>query len=191
MNENIIIIDADYADRVAFDLTVNFERMLERQIPKADTARWMEYLALDSGMRQGDHHSTVVLIHDKENSEMKCFAPGRFADELEGQAFSGNLGEFCFNTTSGEGFAEKSEVLVDTLQLALQQKEVKRILIVAAEDYYQQVRQALNKADDDKRITVFTMQPSPGGRFQQELLGYSLMAALGISGEEVERKLRN
>ena len=185
MNENIIIIDADYADRVAFDLTVNFERMLERQIPKADTARWMEYLALDSGI------STVVLIHDKENSEMKCFAPGRFADELEGQAFSGNLGEFCFNTTSGEGFAEKSEVLVDTLQLALQQKEVKRILIVAAEDYYQQVRQALNKADDDKRITVFTMQPSPGGRFQQELLGYSLMAALGISGEEVERKLRN
>lgn len=28
LSENIIIADADYADRVAFDLIVNFERML-------------------------------------------------------------------------------------------------------------------------------------------------------------------
>ena len=31
-SENVIIADADYIDRVAFDLTVNFERMINRRI---------------------------------------------------------------------------------------------------------------------------------------------------------------
>ena len=34
--ENVIIADADYIDRVAFNLIVNFERMIGRHIPKAD-----------------------------------------------------------------------------------------------------------------------------------------------------------
>ena len=38
-SENIIIADADYIDRVAFHLTVNFERMIGRRIPKADMAQ--------------------------------------------------------------------------------------------------------------------------------------------------------
>jgi hypothetical protein len=29
------------------------------------------------------------------------------------------------------------------------------------------------------------MQPMPGGNFRQEILGYSLMAAMGISGDEI------
>ena len=45
--KNVIIIDADYADRIAFDLIVNFERMLGRRIPPADLSRWLDCLALD------------------------------------------------------------------------------------------------------------------------------------------------
>ena len=41
-SENVIIADADFIDKVAFDLTVNFERMLMRRIPKADLARWID-----------------------------------------------------------------------------------------------------------------------------------------------------
>lgn len=37
--ENVIIADAEYIDKVAFDLTVNFERMLGRRIPQADLAK--------------------------------------------------------------------------------------------------------------------------------------------------------
>ncbi|MBQ5510885.1 MAG: hypothetical protein IIT94_07085 [Prevotella sp.] len=36
-----------------------------------------------------------------------------------------------------------------------------------------------------QRITVFSMQPMQGGRFQQEILGYSLMNAMGIKAEEI------
>ena len=59
----MILVDADYADKVAFDLIVNFERMIGRRIPKADMARWLECVALDGGLREGQHETQVVLIH--------------------------------------------------------------------------------------------------------------------------------
>ena len=46
-SRNVILVDGDYVDSVAFDLTVNFERMLGRRINKADTARWIDCIALD------------------------------------------------------------------------------------------------------------------------------------------------
>jgi hypothetical protein len=49
--ENVILADADYVDKVAFDLTVNFERMIGRRIPKADLAQLLECVALDGGIR--------------------------------------------------------------------------------------------------------------------------------------------
>ena len=39
-SRNVILVDGDYVDSVAFNLIVNFERMLGRRIPKADTA-WL------------------------------------------------------------------------------------------------------------------------------------------------------
>ena len=40
-SENVILADADYIDKVAFNLTVNFERMIGRRIPQADRAKWL------------------------------------------------------------------------------------------------------------------------------------------------------
>lgn len=51
-SENIIIADADYIDYVAFNLIVNFERMLGRRIPPADLSRWAMDIALDGGLRE-------------------------------------------------------------------------------------------------------------------------------------------
>ena len=54
------------------------------------------------------------------------------------------------------------------------------------EGVYDGIRQVLRYVDDDaKRVTVFTMQPMEGGNFRQEILGYSLMSALGIRSEEI------
>lgn len=188
MSENVIIADAAFVDKVAFDLIVNFERMLERWIPQADMARWTECVALDGGMREGEHQTTVILIRDKEQTELKNFVPSRLAEELNGQAFKGNLGEFCFSTPNGEGFVGKDELFLDTLQTIIQQTDVKRVMVIPEESIYNNVRDILRKADDDKRITVFAMQPMPGGNFRQEILGFSLMAALGIRGEEINSK---
>lgn len=52
---------------------------------------------------------------------------------------------------------------------------------------YELIRKALSRIDDeDKRITLLAMQPLTGGNFRQEILGYSLMTALGIKADEIK-----
>lgn len=189
-SENVIVADADYVDKVAFDLIVNFERMLGRRVPQADLARWCECIALDGGLRQGEHETHVVLIHHHQKKQLQNFVPAHYEQELNGQAFSGALGEFELSAITGEGLATTGEVFTDTLRLIGQQKEVKRLMVIPSEEQYSQVRETLRQIDDgEKHITVFTMQPMAGGSFRQEILGYSLMAALGIKGEEINNQL--
>lgn len=184
--DNLIIVDADFADRVAFDLIVNFERMIGRPIPNADIARWIDCLALDGGIREGKEQTQVALVHSKDKTRMDYFTPGDFKAELDGKAFSDNLGEFVISTLSEESIISREDLLLDTLRLGLSAAEVKRIVVVPGEDYYGSVRDILRKGDDEKRVTVLAMQPMPGGNFRQEILGYSLMSALGIKGDELK-----
>ena len=57
-SENVIIVDADYVDNVAFNLIVNFERIIGRRIPQADLARWLVCIALDGGLRKNGEFCT-------------------------------------------------------------------------------------------------------------------------------------
>ncbi len=187
-SENVILVDADYVDKVAFDLIVNFERMIGRRIPKADFARWIDCVALDGGIREGEHETLVVLIHRKGKENMENFTPGNYAEELNGKAFKDHLGEFSISAYPIEDIAGGEDFLTEILQLTAAQKEVRRIMVIpnVEDNAFLQVREALCRLDDDeKRITVFAMQPMPGGLFRQEILGYSLMAALGISSAEL------
>ncbi len=190
--ENIIVADADYVDKVAFNLIVNFERMLMRRIPPADMPRWIDCIALDGGMRPvEDGKSTqthVVLVHDKGKDAMENFVPADFNKELNGKAFKDNLGEFTMSAVAVEDMVTKEEFFTDIIGTLAQEKATKRMMVIPnAEDEatIQQLRHVLKTVDDDKRITVFAMQPMPGGNFRQEILGYSLMNALGIKGEEL------
>lgn len=189
-SENVILVDADYVDKVAFSLIVNFERMIGRRIPQADFAKWIDCIALDGGIREGEHETQVVLIHQKDKTQMGNFTPGHYTEELNGKAFKDHLGEFVINAYPLEKIAGGEDYLADALQMVAVQKEVKRIMVIPnAEDtlIYNKVRETLNRLDDDdKRITVFAMQPMPGGNFRQEILGYSLMAALGIKADEIK-----
>ncbi|MBO7590785.1 MAG: hypothetical protein J6T05_04230 [Prevotella sp.] len=193
-SEIVILVDAEYVDKVAFDLTVNFERMLGRRIPQADMAQWLECIALDGGLRPTANSQKptatcqVVLIHDRNRQQMDNFQPGKFAD-LDGKAFSGQLGEFLISCVQVEEMVTKDDLYVDSLQIIANAAEVKRLMVVADSDrIYNKVREALRQADPDKHITVFAMQPMPNGNFRQEILGYSLMAALGIKSEEINCK---
>lgn len=186
-SENVIIVDADYVDKVAFNLIVNFERMLERRIPQADITKWVECIALDGGLRQGDNQTQVLLVYDKP--VMENIKPGSLDDELNGKAFSGNIGEFCFSSIPVEEMTDKEHLFCDALMHICSSKEVKRVMVVPnAEKYYEGVKRSLKDVDDEKRITVFAMQPMSGGNFRQEILGYSLMAALGISSRELDKE---
>jgi hypothetical protein len=192
-SEIVILVDAEYVDKVAFDLTVNFERMLGRRIPQADMAQWLECIALDGGVRPqpsapgAQPTIQAVLIHDKGHQQMDNFCPSKFAD-LDGKAFNSQLGEFLISCVQVEEMVTKDDLYVDSLQIIANAAEVKRLMVVAdSERIYNKVREALRQADPDKHITVFTMQPMTSGNFRQEILGYSLMAALGIRSEEINK----
>ena len=191
-SENVIIADADYIDKVAFDLTVNFERMINRRIQPADMAQWAICIALDGGLREGEHETQVVLIHDKKAIAMKNFRPSNYETDLNAKAFKDDkLGEFIFSSyPTEEKMVEKDEFLVEVARTVCNAKEVKRVMVIPNSedgDAYDQLRDMLRKVDDDdKRITLFAMQPMPGGNFRQEILGYSLMNALGISAKEIK-----
>jgi len=192
-SENVILVDGDYVDHVAFNLIVNFERMLERRIPKADMARWLECVALDGGLRPNSPvgNTQVILIHSKEKQQLENFTPGDYESELNGKAFEGQLGEFSLSAYPVEDLADADFFFVEALQLIAAQKEVKRLMVVPnAEDaiIYNKVREGLRSVGDEKRVTMFAMQPLAGGNFRQEILGYSLMAALGIKSEEFNNK---
>ena len=175
--DNVILVDADYVDKVAFDLTVNFERMLGRR--------------LDGGLRPTANSQKptatcqVVLLH--KQSKMENFLPGSFA-ELDGKAFEGRLGEFLISCVKVEDLTTMDDLFIDSMQVLSNAEEVKRLIVVPdAEHIYNKVREGLRHADDEKRITVLAMQPMEGGNFRQEILGYSLMAALGIKSEELNK----
>lgn len=195
-SENIIIVDGDYIDHVAFDLIVNFERMLNRRIPVADFSQWAVNIALDGRLKSGNHETQVVLLHDKQNPKLENFAPADYAKELNGQAFKDSqLGEFIINAiATDDEVAEKDNVLLDLLKTVLSHEEVKRIMLVPnAENSHliSTLRSTLRDADDElKHITLFAMQPLEGGNFKQQILGYSLLNAMGISSSEIEQKIK-
>lgn len=188
-SENVIVADANHIDRVAFNLIVNFERMIGRRIPKADMARWIDCIALDGGLREGENDVQVVLIHDKNRSVLENFAPGNLTDELNGKAFKDNLGEFTISACPVEDIVSRDDFFVDVVEAACAGKETKRIMVVPDEDrpgLYDCLCHAMRHVDDEKRVTMFAMQPMAGGNFRQEILGYSLMSALGISSDELK-----
>ena len=189
LSENIILADADYIDKVAFDLSVNFERMLRRRNPPPDMARWIDCIAPDGGIREGDNEVQVILVHERTTSALENFCPSSLADDLDGKAFNDHLGEFCISAIAvEETIVDKEHLFCDSLMHICSQPEVRHVMVIPnGETYYDGVRRALKDADDEKRITVFAMQPMQGGNFRQEILGYSLMSALGIKGEEVSR----
>ena len=191
LSENIILADADYLDYVAFQLSVQFERMIGRRIPKADLSQWAVDVALDGGLRaDGKAHETqLILVHEKQNPKMDNFTPSIYDTELNGQAFNDDkLGEFLVNAYPVGDVVSKDDYILDTVNMVLGHDEVKRLMIIPNGEQgsiYEEVAEALREAPEDKHITLFAMQPMPGGNFRQEILGYSLMNALGIKSDEI------
>ncbi|MGN1254069.1 MAG: DUF6621 family protein [Prevotella sp.] len=191
LSENIILADADYIDYVAFQLSVQFERMIGRRIPKADLSQWAVDIALDGGLRADgkDHETQLVLVHEKQNPKMDNFTPSLYDTELTGQAFKDEkLGEFLVNAYPVGDVVSKDDYILDTVNMILGHDEVKRLMVIPNGEQgsiYEEVAGALRDAPEDKHITLFAMQPMPGGNFRQEILGYSLMNALGIKSDEI------
>jgi len=184
---NVILVDASYIDRVAFNLIVNFERMLERRIPPANLYQWLDYIALDGGLRPEGNQIQAHFLYAKEQPALQNFKPADFKAEIDGQSYSDRLGRFSLLSYPVEPIVTPEQMLCQSIQMLLASSEVKRLFIVAdTEQYGGAVKRALSAKREDTEIMLFSMQPLAGGTFKNEILGYSLMAALGIRGDELK-----
>ena len=80
----VVLVDADYLDRVAADLTLNFGRMIGRSIAKADLCHWLDCVLLDGALRPGHNEVQVHMLHAKQKAALEHFQPSRFDEDLNG-----------------------------------------------------------------------------------------------------------
>lgn len=187
--DTVILVDADYVDSVAFDLTVNFERMLMRRIPVADLAQWLVCVALDGGLSVDDTTSRqvqVIFLHEEKKSALQYFAPSKIAEEIDGKAFRDErMGEFLMSAVKKESLAG-NDLFVQCVESLLGSEAVKRIVLVPDMGQYGvALKQLLASSGRQKEVTLLAMHPESGRGFQLEILGYSLMQAMGIRSEEL------
>lgn len=182
-SENVIIIDATYINHVAFDLTVNFERMLERRINQADIPTLLDCMALDGGLQPGQNQIQVIFVY-KKLSPCDYLNPSNIAS-LDGKAFQSNLGEFTIQALPlEENLIDANNFMTDIFSLAIESKKTHKIVLAPDTDKGAQSFAHIAK-DAKKQITILAMSPLHGSGFTTEILGYSLMQAMNIKSEEL------
>ena len=187
LSPHVILVDAEYVDSVAFDLSVNFERMLERRIPKVDLAHWLDCVALDGSIQPGENQIQAVFLHEKKGEKhafLDNFIPSDLQKDIDGKAFKDNIGEFTMEAYAvAKDMTNKADFFLETMQVILNFEQVESVMLVPnMEEYGAAVIAELRK--NKKNVTLLAMSPQMGTGFQQQILGYSLMSAMGIRGEE-------
>lgn len=183
-----ILVDADYLDRTAFEITVNFERMLERRVQKLDLSRWTDYVSLDAGLQPNDSQTVqVVFIYSAGKKELKNCLPANLDTELNATAIKTNIAEFLFASCCAEqGYVTVADLYEQSLTALLNSEDTRQLILVADTDSYApQLRRAISGARSDIMVTLFVPQAVTGFRCRQEILTYSMMAAMNIRSEEI------
>lgn len=183
LSEKVLLVDADYINAVAQDFAANFRQVLQREIPKADLALWLDCAALDGGIEPGDNDIQVIFVYTRPRLE--AFMPSDLKNDIDGKAFKDNLGEFSMEAYAVEGSVTSTgNQFCDTLQVLLDAKKVERLIVVGdTEQYGKEVLDVLAK-NEGKDVSLMTIRPVEGKGFVNIQLGFSLLHALGISAEE-------
>ena len=181
----VVLVDADYLDRVAADLTLNFGRMIGRSIAKADLCHWLDCVLLDGALRPGHNEVQVHMLHTKHKAAVEHFQPSRVDEDLNGLSFDDNLGHFSLFAFPVEDVVRSDEFFLQSLTMLADAAEVKKLLVVGDTQSYGKGMVDICQNTDGKDITLFAMEPVMGQGFKTEILGYSLMSAMGISADEL------
>lgn len=192
--QNVLLVDADYVDRVAQDLRLNFGKMLGREIGLADLAEWLVCASLDGGVPEDEKGKSqgevqVVLIRSLAKTCLEQFEPGNMLSGIDGQAFRvPYVGEFLLSVVPEEKAMGQTEPLfTEATRFLLTSQEVKRLILVPdMARYGALLKEDIEKAEGEMQVVLLTMEPEEGKRFTTEVLGFSLMHALGIAPEELK-----
>lgn len=185
--DTVVLMDAAYVDRVAGDLSRHFSEVLGRKLPKADLPVLLECLSLDGGIPLGENTIQVLFVYDCESRKMNTFQPSDLEKELNNIAFKSQLGEFTLYSFNPLDMATREELFMEALRVVTDAGEVKRVIIVPAEEEYgEKIPAILNKVDGKERMTVFGMNPPVVDvAYQWEMFGFAVLQSLGIKADEL------
>ena len=113
---------------------------------------------------------------------------------MNGVGYTNQLGEFTFTSVSSEGLVPRANLYLDLLNIALNSADVKRLILVPfIDDYGAKLMEVLDEylrnadTENSKGLFLFNMdEPAHPLGCKWDLLGYSMMRALGIKAEELE-----
>ena len=185
--EKVILIDASYINKVTGDLSQHFGQMIGRELPKADLPIFLECVAMDAAIQSGENVLQVLLVYDKEHTQMDAFNPGDLKKELNDVAFKSQLGEFQLNTFEPSDMADREAFFLEAVKLVADAKEVKHLVVVPSEtEYGDKLPEILEKVDGKESIHILGMNPlAPSKAFRWEMMGYAVLQALGIRSDEL------
>lgn len=216
MAPNVILIDAAYIDRVAAAFRQHFGAELKRELPKADLAQWLVCLALDAEIagdvqcilihdREAKVMQNVAPGNFSQEIDGKAFAEeglGEFTLACCPVERVVTLEDLCAESLEAlltDKKVERIAVVYDfdgtTAESRTLTKRIAKLCAKQAEKAAAATNSSAvgsaEKAEEEapaapKDVTLFAMQPLEGEGFAQQVLGYSLLAALGIGSDELQ-----
>lgn len=186
LSETVMLIDAAFLDFVVTDLKKYFTSLLKRELHEADLSQLMTYLALDAGVCEGKNDVQILLVYDAATTRFTHCCPSELKTELNGVAFTNELGEFSFASVSSEEMVSREELYLDLLSIVADSTDVKKLILISSnEEYGDRVTAALQKVKEKEIIQFRMNEPDAPVDYRWELLAYPVMQALGIKGEEL------
>lgn len=183
--KRVILVDAESLNHTVFDITVNFERMLNRRIPAPDMRKWIYAAACDGYFPVGAADATVVRFLVGKSHESPEY--------LGLSAFSGDEASFAqggmnFRVEVKSHDCGNDDAFVDELREAIRHcASLSDIVCVPGESIAVYVGRIL--ADRRSvRATVLAGEPLRGAGFGQAFVSSSVSYALGVSDEEIMSK---
>ena len=184
--ENVLLVDTAFLNFIVGDLKCYFEPVLKRVLPDIDFSELATYLALDAGLVEGENEIQTLLIYDADSSQLNHCSPSDLKEELNGVAFKNQFGEFSFASVPCADMVSREDLFLDLLQITLDSKEVKRLIVLPfGEEYGEKVTEALKEVKNKEVVEFRMSEPEQPLNHRCEILAYPMMQALGIRGDEL------
>lgn len=181
--KQLILVDAAALNKVAFDIIVNFERMLNRRLPRVDMRKWLFAAACDGNFVHALEPVSVVMLVKNGAAEFANLdfeflenVPAESIVDCEGYQMSIEMRGY--DGDAGHALVEIVENLNEEFP------RLNDLVCVPREDISQYTARLL-AGMRMVRPTLLTPDMLRGTGFAQEFISCSISYALGITGDDV------
>lgn len=190
--QNVLLLDVTCINETVYGAKRFLGERLGRKLPDTNLVDWLICLGLDAGLRGEENEVQVLLVADEDAHWLKECEPADLS-ELDGNACRTSLGEYAFSVVPSAGMVSRAALFNELVQLALDAKEVERLMVVPRfSEYGQELAKTFHDFCEDKELDqadkalCFLMEEPEGVlRCRTDLATYSLLHIWGVSPEDL------